>query len=94
MASGGAGPGAGAGMEWHQFECSVKELKDLMALRQHEAYQHIQQHYGGVLEICRRLQTSPTEGTLQGSHSRTIPRIYLTFFLSRCSEHIKYAPQQ
>jgi len=44
------------------FECTVKELKELMALRHQEAYQRIQQQYSGVLEICRRIQTSPTEG--------------------------------
>lgn len=45
-----------------QYSCSMKELKELMALRGHEAYNKIQQDYNGVLEICRRLQTSPTEG--------------------------------
>lgn len=45
-----------------QFSCGVKELKELMALRGHEAYNKIQQDYNGALEICRRLQTSPTEG--------------------------------
>lgn len=45
-----------------QFSCSTKELKELMSLRGHEAYNKIQQDYNGVLEICRRLQTSPTEG--------------------------------
>ncbi len=56
-------PGGGGGGE-RPFECGLKELKDLMALRHSEAYQHMQQHYGGVLEICRRLQTSPTEGCM------------------------------
>lgn len=48
-----------------QFSCTVKELKELMALRGHEAYNKIQQDYNGALEICRRLQTSPTEGGFQ-----------------------------
>jgi len=48
-----------------RFGCSVKELKELMTLRGHEGYQKLQDDYrpGGVLEICRRLRTSPVNGT-------------------------------
>lgn len=45
-----------------QFGCTVKELRELMELRGSEACQRIQSQYGGVLEFCKRLYTSPTEG--------------------------------
>jgi len=51
--------GAAAGEE---FGVTMSELRDLMELRGHEAYQRIQTHYSGVLELCKRLYTSPTEG--------------------------------
>lgn len=44
------------------FGCSLKELKEIMAMRGAEAYQKIQNDYKGVHEICKRLKTSPTEG--------------------------------
>lgn len=59
---GGASPAGASG----KYACSVKELKELMTLRGHEGYQKIQDDYrpGGVLEICRRLRTSPVNGEL------------------------------
>lgn len=45
-----------------QFGCSLKELRELMEHRGHEGYQKIQNDYNGVLEICKRLYTSPNEG--------------------------------
>jgi len=45
-----------------QFGCSLKELRELMEQRGIDAVARIQQQYGGVLELCRRLYTSPTEG--------------------------------
>ena len=48
-----------------QFGCTVEELQQLMESRGHEGYQLIQNQYGGVLEICKRLYTSPNEGKLQ-----------------------------
>lgn len=45
-----------------QFGCTVKELRELMELRGQEACQRIQHQYSGVLELCKRLYTSPTEG--------------------------------
>jgi len=38
-----------------------------MELRGNDAYQRIQSQCGGVLELCRRLLTSPTEGWLHDS---------------------------
>jgi Ca2+ transporting ATPase len=63
-------------MDGHQtqFGMSVKELRDLMEVRGHEACQRIQTNYAGVLEICRRLYTSPTEG-LSGSPTDIRQRI-------------------
>ena len=46
------------------FDCTVKELKELMSYRKEEASDKIKEDYHSVLEICRRLQTSPTEGIL------------------------------
>jgi len=52
----------GAGVNPAQFGCSLKELRELMEQRGLDAVARIQQQYGGVLELCRRLYTSPTEG--------------------------------
>jgi len=48
-----------------QYGCTVEELKALMTLRGQEAYHKLRDDYrpGGVLEICRRLQTSPVDGS-------------------------------
>ena len=46
------------------FGCTVEELKTLMEHRGHEAHQKIQNDYGGVFELCKRLKTSPNEGTM------------------------------
>ena len=53
----------GAGGSPVEFGCSLKELRELMEQRGIDAVARIQQQYGGVLELCRRLYTSPTEGT-------------------------------
>jgi len=45
-----------------QFQCSIKNLQDLMQARGMEAFVKLQQEFGGVIELCRRLYTSPTEG--------------------------------
>ena len=45
------------------FGCSLKELRELMEYRGHEAYTKLQRDYpGGVLELTKRLYTSPSEG--------------------------------
>jgi len=44
------------------YGVSVKELKNLMEARGRESYEKIQSEYGGVLELCKRLKTSPTQG--------------------------------
>ena len=44
------------------YGVSVKELKNLMEARGRESYDKIQAEYGGVLELCKRLKTSPTQG--------------------------------
>jgi Ca2+ transporting ATPase len=49
-----------------QFGCTVKDLRELMEQRGLDAVAKIEQQYGGVLELCKRLYTSPTEG-LSGS---------------------------
>ena len=50
-------------MDGHpQFGCTLQELRELMEVRGHEAYNKIQNDYGGVLELCKRLYTSPNEG--------------------------------
>jgi len=52
----------GAGGSPPQFGCTLKELRELMEQRGLDAVARMQQQYGGVLELCRRLYTSPTEG--------------------------------
>nr|AAI18977.1 Atp2b3 protein [Mus musculus] len=44
------------------FGCTLAELRSLMELRGAEALQKIQEAYGDVSGLCRRLKTSPTEG--------------------------------
>ncbi|KAM6143948.1 plasma membrane calcium-transporting ATPase 3 isoform 7-T7 [Erethizon dorsatum] len=44
------------------FGCTLAELRALMELRGAEALQKIQEAYGDVGGLCRRLKTSPTEG--------------------------------
>jgi len=48
------------------YGLTVTELRELMELRGHEAYEVIQTKYGGVAEMCRKLYTSANEG-LSGS---------------------------
>ncbi|XP_043859799.1 plasma membrane calcium-transporting ATPase 4 [Dromiciops gliroides] len=45
-----------------EFGCTLKELKKFMELRSHEAVTFLNDHYGGVLNLCKLLQTSPIEG--------------------------------
>lgn len=56
------------------FGVRLEELRELMEHRGREAYELIQNKYGGVLEMCKKLYTSPNEGefsfvTLQVSNS-------------------------
>uniref|UniRef100_A0A8C0LB60 Calcium-transporting ATPase n=1 Tax=Canis lupus dingo TaxID=286419 RepID=A0A8C0LB60_CANLU len=44
------------------FGCTLAELRSLMELRGAEALQKVQEAYGDVSGLCRRLKTSPTEG--------------------------------
>ncbi|XP_054976089.1 plasma membrane calcium-transporting ATPase 3 isoform X2 [Sorex araneus] len=44
------------------FGCTLAELRSLMELRGAEALQKIEEAYGDVNGLCRRLKTSPTEG--------------------------------
>ncbi|XP_068171137.1 plasma membrane calcium-transporting ATPase 2 isoform X1 [Antennarius striatus] len=44
------------------FGCSVMELRLLMELRGTEAVVKLQEDYGGMDGLCKRLKTSPTEG--------------------------------
>lgn len=55
-----------AAMEGHvrmQFGLTVQELRELMEHRGREGLELINSKYGGVLEICNKLKTSPTTGT-------------------------------
>ena len=45
-----------------KFGVSLKELRELMEHRGTEGYNKIQNDYGGVLELCKKLYTSPNEG--------------------------------
>ena len=44
------------------FGVALEELRVLMEHRGHEGYQKIQNDHGGVLELCKKLYTSPNEG--------------------------------
>ncbi|NWI77055.1 AT2B4 ATPase, partial [Dryoscopus gambensis] len=44
------------------FGCSMVELRNLMELRSAEAVARINDSYGGVQNVCKRLKTSPVEG--------------------------------
>lgn len=44
------------------FGCTLAELRSIMELRGAEALQKIQEAYGDVGGLCRRLKTSPTDG--------------------------------
>ena len=45
-----------------QYGVSLKQLRELMEARGHEAIEKIRDEYGGTLEICKKLYTSPTDG--------------------------------
>lgn len=62
-----------------EFGVTVLELRDLMELRSAEAVTKIQETYGDVQGICRRLKTSPIEGRSTSPPAGTGPRA-----LSRC----------
>ncbi|KAL1414671.1 hypothetical protein MTO96_000794 [Rhipicephalus appendiculatus] len=49
-----------------QYGVTVQQLRELMETRGQEAIQRIQDEYGGIQELCRKLYTSPTDG-LSGS---------------------------
>lgn len=60
-----------------EFGVTLFELRDLMELRSAEAVNKIQDTYGDVQGICRRLKTSPIEGRsvsteTPGARSRTV----------------------
>jgi len=56
------------------FGCTLKQLRELMQHRGAEGYQKLQTDHGGVLEICKKLYTSPNEG-LSGSAADLKQRI-------------------
>ncbi|XP_066565957.1 plasma membrane calcium-transporting ATPase 3b isoform X6 [Amia ocellicauda] len=60
----GAGVGAGGAETNHaaSFGATLEELRGIMELRGGEAIQKIQDSYGDVSVLCRRLKSSPTEG--------------------------------
>ena len=58
-----------------QYGLSLKQLRELMEVRGREACEQLRQ-FGGVQEICKKLYTSPTEGTIHTSFS-----LYLSSFL-------------
>ena len=53
-----------------QYGLSLKQLREVMEVRGPEAVEQIR-HYGGVQEICKKLYTSPTEGTVH-----LVPTLY------------------
>lgn len=60
-----------AGMEGQPaFGLTVKELRELMEHRGHDAYEKIQNDYGGVMDMCKLLKTHPHEGLFLCLHAR------------------------
>lgn len=51
-----------------EFGITSADLRDLMELRSAEAVNKIQETYGDVQGICRRLKTSPIEGKTHPTH--------------------------
>ncbi|XP_023613700.1 plasma membrane calcium-transporting ATPase 4-like [Myotis lucifugus] len=49
-----------------EFGCTVMELRKLMELRSTDALIQINDHHGGVMNLCSKLRTDPVEG-LSGS---------------------------
>ncbi|XP_070193153.1 plasma membrane calcium-transporting ATPase 2-like isoform X2 [Littorina saxatilis] len=45
-----------------EFGISLRELRELMEHRKEDGLNLIKTKYGGVLEMCKKLKTSPTEG--------------------------------
>ena len=45
-----------------KYGVSVKEMKELMQLKGHEALDKIQDDHGGIQELCKKLYTSPGGG--------------------------------
>jgi len=76
-----------------KFGCTIAELQQLMTHRGPDGCQKITSDYGGVMELCRRLKTSPTEGksinSQPGSAVKCIPEIrsYVTLLQSIETSH-------
>lgn len=51
-----------------EFGLTAGDLRSLMELRSTEAVNKIQETYGDVQGICRRLKTSPIEGKTRSVH--------------------------
>ena len=45
-----------------KYGISVKEMKELMQMKGHEAHAKIQDDLGGIQELCKKLYTSPGGG--------------------------------
>jgi Ca2+ transporting ATPase len=45
-----------------QYGISLKQLRDLMEVRGKEAIDKLNAEYSGVMNVCKALYTSPTEG--------------------------------
>ncbi|XP_056000325.1 plasma membrane calcium-transporting ATPase 2-like isoform X5 [Ostrea edulis] len=44
------------------YGLDVMDLRKIMEHHKHEGYDYVQEKYGGVLELCKQLYTSPNEG--------------------------------
>lgn len=59
-----------------EFGVTLMELRDMMELRSAEAVNKIQDTYGDVQGICRRLKTSPIEGRSTSTWQRLEKKYY------------------
>uniref|UniRef100_F7D4Q7 Calcium-transporting ATPase n=1 Tax=Monodelphis domestica TaxID=13616 RepID=F7D4Q7_MONDO len=55
-------PGENLSIGKYDFGCTLMELRALMELHGTEAATYLMEHYGGVVNLCKRLLTSPVDG--------------------------------
>ena len=56
--------GVEAYMQSVSFDCTTKELHELVSSHNSNPYDKLISQYDGVHELCRRLHTSPADGNI------------------------------
>lgn len=73
-----------------QYGVTLKQLRELMELRGREGVNKINS-YGGVQEICKKLYTSPNEGTI---FLLTYQKFYITIWKRKRVTHKEQFPHK